>query len=153
MTLYISEEWDECARERTRARELSEKRARERDVWSVKSRGYAMGSWRLSVEKERAREIERSRERERERERESLETHSRWWIELTQIESKEIIEILGFGIRRRFQSQSSKDPNGSFSFHNWMEISCCCCILLLILQFLPDSVIFNARQWVWVCHV
>ena len=47
--------------------------------------------------------------REREREREIVKKLVReWWIELTQIESKEIIQILGFGIRRRFQSQSSK---------------------------------------------
>jgi len=28
--------------------ERARERERERDVWSVKSRGYAMGSWRLS---------------------------------------------------------------------------------------------------------
>ena len=90
-------------------------------------------------------QIQREREGDkRERQREN-QVRGRCQIEeggLTQIESKEIIQILGFGIRRRFQSQSSKDPNGSFSFHNWMEISCCCCILLLILQFLPCPVSF-----------
>jgi len=35
---------------------LERERERERDLWSVKSRGCAMGSWRLNAERERERE-------------------------------------------------------------------------------------------------
>ena len=37
-------------------RREDDERERERDVWSVKSRGCAMGSWRLSTERARERE-------------------------------------------------------------------------------------------------